>query len=436
AEICFVTWGMFFLWKWLARDGMIENTAPTPTLLPRPRTSAGVVWGILAGLTLGYACLIRHTAALLVLVVMTALAIRLVRGWKRGDVPWMALGALALSYSVFPVVLGAYNWRYFDNPLHTGYALTGEQLDMTGAQLLRNVPVLIRGLNHDLALLVFPLGLLGMLFLGRPRDRALKLLWFLPLFVVYAGYYYAPASNAYYRFLLPVVPLFVGSAMLLLHSLSTTRARRVLAMSAIAVVLVIHSHEYFTRALGARWPWDKDPNAPVITSNNAWAVGIASTARAASEALHDDAVIFAAEPMHDHVGTRKRFRLYAINAFTPDGGEVFRLDDDPRRRRRFGGPQPRIQPVRRERLHAIYQANNDDALQGRLRHIARDFIAAGRQVAVLIPPARVGQMQSRFGKEMTLAPLKQWDAPPRGAWGLYEVKPASVTSAPTTANAP
>jgi hypothetical protein len=221
AEVCVVTWGMAALWWWLRE----------------PRVGRGVA----AGLLLGSACTIRHTGASLVFAVAWALVSAGLAVRRRGTGGWAPLGALTLAYAVFPLAMLVYNAVLFGSPVVTGYALSDEQIPLSWRQfflpaagqrapafswdaLAANSTNLLHGLNYELLFMVFPLGLLGMVFVGPSRERVLRVLWWLPLFVIYGAYYFSPPNLAGYRFLLAVAPLFVGAAYLLLERVTLAGA--------------------------------------------------------------------------------------------------------------------------------------------------------------------------------------------------------------------
>src|SRR5204862_2721731 len=137
---------------------------------------------------LGYACTIRHTAVLLALAVAWAGLWTLIDGRRTGDRRLAPIIALGLAYAVFPLSMLAYDALVFGSPFVTGYALSDEQVPSSWQQFFRpaldqrapaftwnalvaNFDNLVHGLNYELMFMVFPLGLLGILFVGVPRER-------------------------------------------------------------------------------------------------------------------------------------------------------------------------------------------------------------------------------------------------------------------------
>jgi hypothetical protein len=394
-ELAFITWGMAFLWRWLRQ----------------PRIADGVA----AGLLLGYACTIRHTAALLVGAVAWALLSSLVGTPALRRERLVPMLTLALAYGIFPLAMLAYNTVVFGGPLVTGYALSDEQVPLSWRQffdpeatqrapafswdlLAANVNNLLHGMNYELMFMVFPLGLLGMLFVGPLRERLLRVVWWVPLVVVYAAYYFAPPNLAYYRFLLGVVPVFIGGTYLLLDRVALNGRARWLLMAAVPLAVAFPSLGYVERTLanGARQS---------VTT-------IALAARHAGTALRPDAVIFAAPPMHQHLGTRAGFRVYNVPAFRSDYARE--IEDE----------SARMQSARRDRLLRLYRATDAD-LRAVQREKIRTFVKHGRQVAFLVSPAEVDDFQPTVIPDgYMLKRVDEWDAPGGARWGLYAVIPA------------
>ena len=102
AEVCFVTWGMYFLWNWVRT----------------PRSGAGLA----AGLCLGFSVLVRPTSLLYGLALLPALATGADRARREGR-RWIRPAlALLIGYGACLVVQAGYNFALFGHPLKTGYA--------------------------------------------------------------------------------------------------------------------------------------------------------------------------------------------------------------------------------------------------------------------------------------------------------------------------
>ncbi len=169
SNVCAVTWGMYFLWKWVRGD-----------------TGKSGVW---AGLLLGLAVTIRHTSALMSIVVLIAA----IKRWRQTPLGMQNLsfrksvGVLLGCYAIFPVFLAIYNWTIFGNPLITGYSLTQEQDAFSFEHLRHNLVTMVSGLNTTALLLIFPIGLAGMLTTGDVWERLMRLFWFLPTALLYTA---------------------------------------------------------------------------------------------------------------------------------------------------------------------------------------------------------------------------------------------------------
>ena len=182
SNACFAVWGMFFLWRWVRGSGRIPAAV--------------------AGLLLGTAVTMRHTSILLGIVVFAAIVVR----WRRArpgqgySRPLVAEAMLLLgAYGFVLLLLGLYDWFIFGSPFTSGYALSGEQYALS----LRNIPnhlrTLLKGLNFEGLFLSFPIGLVGLLLAGPTGESLMRVLWFAPLCLFYAAYYWAPGGAAYYR---------------------------------------------------------------------------------------------------------------------------------------------------------------------------------------------------------------------------------------------
>jgi hypothetical protein len=326
--------------------------------------------------------------------------------------------ALLIAYAVFPLLLAAYNWKYFGAPQLTGYSFTDEQFDFTWKQFQRGATTLARGFSYDLLFVVFPIGLLGMLFTGSAIDRILRLLWLLPAYIVYAGYYFNVPNNAYYRFLLPVLPMLTASAFALLARVNLPGARRWPLMVAVLVLIVLNGEEYFGNALiGTAY------GAP--TASNYHAIPIAAAAKEAQQTLTDDAVVIAWPPTDFYVGTLKHFRLYAANVWGSEHSRDFRKIPPE------WNWQPRQQTLRRRRLADLYMTTPRPDLIRMRDEILRKYLTEGRQVVYLGP-----QGTANFGPAFTIKPLRTWTQQGWGGWGIYELNLNPPATSPTASVAP
>ncbi|MEX0774087.1 MAG: glycosyltransferase family 39 protein [Phycisphaeraceae bacterium] len=409
--VCAVVWGMFFLWWWIRRPG--------------------VMMGLAAGLTLGFAGMVRHTGVLLAAAVAWAVVAAWLearrerripakledehgRAWDSHGRAWaenngavrslrlVPIAALLSAYAFMIALLALYNWRLFGSPWTTGYALSNEQSAFTFAQMLENLPKVYDGLHSDLTVFVFPLALVGMVAIGPWPQALLRLCWFLPIVLVYASYYWLPNNLSGHRFMLEVIPLLIAAAYLVIQRAAGNRTQRWLAGLVVLAMVATVDRPRINDMIEGK------PHSDSRASLEA--------ARLASDTLTDNAVIFAADPFGHYVATRRHFQLYDVNAFNRRWGQ-----------RRFTDPQhkwsPRMQPARRARLDKLYADHSDRDLRAARQAIIRESLAEGRQVAFLIrADRRVGQYQAELGPGWTLREMVKWDAKPGEAWGIYEVQ--------------
>ena len=98
---CAITWGMYFLWKWV--------------------NCGANRFGILAGLLLGFSATVRPTSAMMAIVVGIAIIKKcrdnygnhgINQGLTNSPVV-RSIGILVLSYLVFALVIISFNWIHF-----------------------------------------------------------------------------------------------------------------------------------------------------------------------------------------------------------------------------------------------------------------------------------------------------------------------------------
>ncbi|MDP6359021.1 MAG: STT3 domain-containing protein [Planctomycetota bacterium] len=383
ADVFLITWGMFFLWKWVR--------AP----------HAG--WGLGAGLFLGYSQFVRPANALLVLSVLAAVAFALVERKGRG-VKWLHLLALPAAYAIFPILHLAYNASVFGHPLTTGYALSGEQSGFSFPFLKRNASYALSILSSLGLSIYFGIGLVGILTDKDRRDVVLKLLWVVPIFLLYAAYYWAPRLNqgGYARFFLGLFPVVVGSAFALLDRVWSSDWRRyALPAGLCAIVFLIRLPEAIRG----------------MNQNGAMRAQVRRKAVAAAEThLTRGSIIFSTYPVLWHVGRGNGFRIYDLAAF---GDEYLRDAFYP-----HTDGAVRWQKKRRNRFVAFYN-RNADRLEQLLRERVRSFLADGRQVVFLIPSGLIGECEELLGTRFKLVLKVDWEASARRRWGLHAVEMSS-----------
>lgn len=387
ADLCGVVWGMYFLWRWVDRPG----------------------WGmaLAAGLTLGYAQLIRPQDAVLCLPVVAAAA--MAAGERRwAGTAWVDAAVLLGSYAIFPVVHLIYNALVYGGPFTTGYGLSGEQTAFTFSDLLRNAPYAFDLLCGPGLSVYFGLGLVGLLTIPRRRDAILAAAWVLPLLLLCLSYYWAPHANppGYLRLFLPVFPALIGQSFALIGRLPLGPRQAVLVMALLGGIVLAAHLPMIIRHTGSF-------QRPTLLAQY-------SAETLALERLPGNATIFAEPPAAFHLGDR--FRLYDLQAFRP--GRIAEL---------FSGGEAavRYQPSREERIREFYARNGT-----RLPELLREKVAAavaGRGPCVfLIRKSQQAYWRNTLGPDVVWLLLGESPAADRQAWSLWEIRVAAAASSPET----
>lgn len=313
---------------------------------------------------------------------------------------------MGLAYLPGPYIFGAYNWLVFGSPFRSGYDLSGEQIAFSWPAVMDHFPSFIAGLNQEALPIIFPLGLLGLLVWGSPRERLIRTLVFLPLLLVYCSYYWPYCGMASLRFLLIAFPVLVGSAFGLVKA---TPLNHTLTKNLLGVALCI-----FTLSL---------------THKRALSVGrtirgydggiiLAQAMHECDTHLTNNAVIFGVHPVFCHLGVHRNYDLYDLESFKPN--HIVRTSD-PR--------EPRMQPSRREKLAQLYEASSEADLTHAMEDIIRHAQSAGRQTVFIMPKDWFRGYRKHFDSEFDFDEIDTWqenvqarDGTPTGRrWGMYQV---------------
>lgn len=454
-ELCFVTWGMFFLWRWWrpvamdlpSRSSITATPTPgTPDLVHAfPRFRHRILFGILAGLTLGYACAVRHTAALLVLPIVVVGVARLISDIRLRRLNVLAFILPAIAYAIFPLLMMGYNHRHFGSVWTTGYDLCEEQHHLATPELrtelfgflINNISNQLRGLSYELGFFLFPLAMLGILFTGRATDRIVKLLWLLPPVIVYAAYYWTPSNQAYYRFLLPVIPLLIGSALLFIESVHLSRRKGFAIMVVMVGFMVLNNATTLANAVGIDLAQSPIGNAVALarslgidikdrpeklkewpaTSNRPDCAYLYRLTRLASENLNPNAVILARDDARYTPSSRRGFLVYPLSVFTQNYGSGL---SRPRWR-----DTPKMQPSRLQRFIKFYQERSGDALFAEQMNLIHAHLKAGRQVAFLVDQGTGRRLENEYARWFDIKETATAEG-----WGIYDVKEKAPTTRP------
>ncbi|MGB9597864.1 MAG: ArnT family glycosyltransferase, partial [Candidatus Poribacteria bacterium] len=310
SDLCFAVWGMFFLWRW--------------------KRGIGKYSGIFAGLFLGGAMTIRHTSALFITVLISAIIAKWIGHIKAKDKikPMLKSTAILIAcYCVLPFLMAIYNWNVFDSPFATGYDLTGEQTAFKLKNIIQNAKMLTYGLNYTALFFMFPIGLAGMFIYYSFSEIFMILLWVVPLFLLYTSYYWAPNGMSYFRFLISTFPAFVGSACAVMDKASLSWIKKTAGYILISGLIIYVTYSDVRSAVEG-------------TVSNYPSRSLATFAKNSAKILNDNAVIFSRWPAFCYIGTRKHFRHYDLNIFTKSyGTNSFTENTEPKR-----------QPIRNTRL--------------------------------------------------------------------------------------
>ncbi|OPZ28563.1 MAG: hypothetical protein BWZ02_01274 [Lentisphaerae bacterium ADurb.BinA184] len=390
-SLCLTTWGMYFLWRWLARPAW--------------------GWGLAAGAILGAATTVRPTDGLLVLPLAAAALVGLWRGHRAGRIPWGATLALGAAWALPVMLLALFNYAQFGSPTVSGYALSGEQNTFSFDYLTRYFGMLMAGLNQAYLPLFFPLGLAGMMLIGAPADRALRLLWLVPVLLIYGSYYWVNENWSYLRFFMGALPVCIGSAFALLERIPAGAVARTCAM-----VVLVGLH--LALNLGGL----RNVFRGELIGHNPYE--LARVAEKMEEKTAADAVVFARGHLGYSLGPRRSYLLYDLDAFNR-GHSLSRQRDADRKSREY---EPRRQPERVRRLREFYEGTTDVDLLEQRRNTVRQHLEAGRQVVFLLPAHQRASEAQALGDGFRLKPEEEWDLEwdawgrrQKQRWGIYTV---------------
>jgi len=394
-SLCLTTWGMYFLWCWMAQ----------------PRW----YWGLAAGAALGASLTVRPTDALSVFPLAVAAGAGLWHGYRSGRIPWAGVIAMIASWGLFACLLAWYNFALFGDPTVTGYELSGEQNGFSLGYFLQHFTTLMNGLNHDFLPIFFPLGLMGMMLWGPTVERAMRLLWFVPLFITYASYYWVTDNWASLRFLFSALPVCIGSAYAILEKIPASRiARTVTLLVLLGIFFNLNLARLRDLALG--YPIGHNPHET------------AQVAGTLAEQAPADAVIFAQNPVYYSLGQRAAYTVYELEIFSKrEGVERFR-EPDPRKRE----TEPRRQPERTQRLRKFYEKATDQELRESERTIVNSGLKSGRSIFFILSARQYETEKQNLGPGYTWKTVEEWDMdlvmrdrPQHQRWGLYQISEAS-----------
>lgn len=399
AELCFVAWGMYLLWKWCASKNWLHGAG--------------------AGLCLGFTPTIRASGVLFILPAVAACLFMVVKDRFRVRQLWRPVLGLAAGFCVFPLLHMLYNAAVFGNPLVTGYALSDEQWAFSFARLLSNTAWALRGFGAECIPVMFGIGLAAMIVTKPWQERIMRFAWWVPVVLLYASYYWASPrfGLAFYRFYIGLIPVFVGSAFAMLDRVTPERGRLCALVVVAAGTVILHADQSLQ---GMR---------RIVNSSGLRNQQLA--AEHAMDVLQDGAAIYAATEVAFHIGPGRNFVLYDLSAFSPGYARM-----------NFANPapmEPRRQPSRTERFRTFYENKGQDALNRMKIASMAAHLEAGRQVALVIPVSQFRHRQQVIGGVFDVRNVAEWTgtaerwrrdgagghamAVEEQQWALYEVHP-------------
>ena len=273
----------------------------------------GWLWGIGAGVVLGFCPYMRYTEALWCIPLLIALLIARFMNER----PWREIWATAAAYAVPLFILMTINWISFGYPWRTGYWYCGEQGgfswryfvfgDHTSNFQANWITALGQFENFGL-FLIFPLVVLGLgkLWVESRRWALLIAAWMIPGTIVYLFYYWAPNrlnTVAYLRFFIDVMPAMILCALWAMRSIFgtyiSTRALTVGVLAAMAGAYCLMR------------------SVPALEQMHATKEDLATTAHELRQHIRPGAVVFADGPICDYLGSISDYRLYNLQLFSP-----------------------------------------------------------------------------------------------------------------------
>jgi len=383
ADVCFVTWGMFFLWKW-------SHTPPDGG-----DDSHGTAYAAAAGLVLGFAVLIRPMNALLALPVAIALAAQLWTAWRTDATPWKPLAALIACYAVFPALLMYFNYHVFGHSFAAitggGYALCGESAAFATENFPHRMPRYLAAMR-DYVGLPFLLGAAGLLLRGSARDRLMRFSWAVPLLALHMFYYWdQPAFHWNIRLLLSSLVVYYGAAFALLDHDARPWFKSLVLIAFCAAVVALD------RGVASQAParnvvpflWDQ----ALVDAREKETAG----ANVLVDTLPLDAVVFADAPACHYLASRNQLVVYDLRAFDRAYSEKRWLK--PTRKPDW---DPKHQPERTQAIAGLYTGRTQADLTKIKREKIASLMKAGEKVRLVLAPGRVEQERAELGDQFTL----------------------------------
>lgn len=383
ADLCVVVWGMACLWRWLKR--------------------CHVGWGVVAGVLLGFAVMVRPANVLLGLPLTFVWCRHAWLGWRGGNTGrkvWKELGLVASGYLLMFVLLGVYQWAAFGNPLTSGYSLSGENRALEWSFLSQRFPKYIEAFYCFVGV-PFVLGGLGLFLFGSGADRLLRVLWVAPFLLFYGCYYWdAFRSHWLLRFLLVTFPVFYGSMVGWVDRSSGRWGKQGVFIFLLVLPFLLAmqlNREQLDLVATLRKP---------LARENVWRTPVEAV-------LQPNAVIFTDEGGKGALDGRKEFRVYNVAAFHTHydaTGMGTNLNYN-----------PKFQIKRQQAIEAFYQASTAEGLLELKQQRVRDSLAQGRQVVYMLSSRQIERERKDLPSDMKFQPMQpQSLCIKQGRWSLFE----------------
>ncbi|MFA5204718.1 MAG: hypothetical protein WC708_09985 [Lentisphaeria bacterium] len=373
---CLGVWSMLALWHW--------------------RRSGSAAAALAAGALAGYAVSIRYTDALLFLPVAALLADRW-RDRRAAGAPLAdsatvrSAGLLAAGGLLAVLPLLAQHWTAYDSPFRTGYGLCGESTGFGWNWFQDNVWLMLSKMDNGGLILLFPLGLAGLLHLAihRRSEGTLLAWWAVPQLLLYSAYYWAPAGDGfgYTRFFVSVFPPLILAAV---HLLVVPLGRHPRWSWAAGALVLLAAAANLHEALGQ------------VGQLRSSLVAAEAAATAVQRQLPPNATLVASKRLLDFLEFAGDWTLFPTENFErrPVDKTLKKLADN--------GPDP----FQRRKAQALKERRGgwtDEQFNRALRELLAAELDAGRPVFCALPADQVGKtVHNRLGGAFALTPRGGW----------------------------
>lgn len=348
--------------------------------------------GVIGSLLLGFACTIRYTEGLLVLLVLLATLLQLRLRWRSLPRVLLPLAAWTLPVATQVlfnrVALGAW----------TGYDSTGESTGFAFDHFDEKWRFAIRELYATGAYFLLPLAVLalGAMVQWRWKTALVFWLWLIPGAVIYMAYYWGQGLGVwgFLRFYATLLPAIVVLASWTIHRVVASLPKQRIG-AAVSATLFVAAVVYL----------NLDSTRGALERDHAVAGNVAYSARRVVEQVPLRSLLFGeSQRMLNHLQFRSDLELYG-------GDWLLGQFPLPRIRTRGETDANPIQPARRAFLESRI---NGLTLPDRAR-IVREAVdralAENRGVFVMLTPARAAQFRDRFLGDYAVREVDRWTEP-------------------------